>query len=79
MKFSAAAFALTATTLFYGAPLVAADDGFSTDLKAKIALQGKSCDEIVNSKRNGDSATCKDGNQYRVSVNAQGRLEVQKL
>jgi len=82
MKFSAAAFALTATTLFYGAPPVAADDGFSKDLKATIALQGKSCDEIVDSKRNGDSdynATCKDGNQYRVYVNAQGRVVVQKL
>ena len=82
MKLSTAAFALTATSFFYGAPLLAADDGFSKDLKATIALQGKSCDEIIDSKRNGDSdynATCKDGNQYRVYVNAQGRVVVQKL
>jgi len=82
MKFATAIFALTATTLFYGEPLLAADDGFSKDLKATIALQGKSCDEIVDARRNGDSdytATCKDGNKYRVYVNAQGRVVVQKL
>lgn len=82
MKFRTAAFTLTATTLLYGAPLIAADDGFSKDLKATIALQGKSCDQIVDARRNGDSdynATCKDGNKYRVYVNAQGRVVVQKL
>jgi hypothetical protein len=40
------------------------------------------CDQIVESKRNADSdynATCKDGNRYRVFVDAQGRVVVKKL
>jgi hypothetical protein len=64
------------------APLLAAEDAsIGKDLKATIALQGQSCDEIVNSKRNGDSdylVTCKDGNHYHVFVNSQGRVVVQK-
>ncbi len=64
-------------------PVLAADDpGFSKDLKATIALQGMTCDQVINAKRNADSdyiATCKDGNRYHVFVNAQGRVIVQKL
>jgi hypothetical protein len=65
------------------APVLAADDpGFGKDLKATIALQGMTCDQVINAKRNADSdytATCKDGNRYHVYVNAQGRVIVQKL
>jgi hypothetical protein len=74
--------AASAITLLCGSPVFAADDAFSKDLKATIALNGQSCDQIVESKRNGDSdytATCKDGNKYRVYVNAQGRVIVQKM
>ena len=78
-----AVLATIATTLIYGAPLLAADDpAFSKDLKATIALHGMTCDEVVDVKRNGDSdytASCKDGNRYHVFVNAQGRVVVQKL
>ena len=52
------------------------------DLKAAIALQGFPCDEVVNSKRNGDSdytATCKDGNRYHIFVDSSGRVVVKKL
>jgi len=52
------------------------------DLKAAIALQGFPCDEVVNSKRNGDSdytATCKDGNRYHIFVDSSGRVVVRKL
>jgi hypothetical protein len=52
------------------------------DLKAAIALQGFPCDQVVNSKRNGDSdytATCKDGNRYHIYVDASGRVVVKKL
>jgi hypothetical protein len=62
--------------------LAAEDAGFAKDLKATIALQGMSCDQVVSSKRNADSdytAACKDGNKYHVFVNAQGRVIVQKL
>ena len=63
-------------------PLQAADDAMGRDLKATIALQGNSCDQIVSSQRNADSdytATCKDGNRYHIYVNPQGRVVVDKL
>lgn len=59
----------------------AADASLGQDLKATIALQGQTCDQIVNSQRKGDSdyaVTCKDGNRYHVFVNAQGRVVVEK-
>jgi hypothetical protein len=74
---------LTAGGAMAGARLLAADDAsFSKDLMATIALQGMPCDQLIDSKRNGDSdytATCKDGNRYHIYVNAQGRVIVQKL
>ena len=73
---------LLATTLLASFAVHAQDDSLGKDLKATIALQGYSCDQIISSKRNGDSdyvAACKDGNRYHVFVNAQGRVVVQKL
>jgi hypothetical protein len=68
------AFAVTAS--------FAAENNFlGKDLKATIALQGLTCDQILSSKRNGDSdysVACKDGNHYHVFVNPQGRVVVQK-
>ncbi len=64
------------------ASALGADDAFGKDLKATIALQGMPCDEVVETKHNGDSdynITCKDGNHYHVFVNPQGRVVVQKL
>jgi hypothetical protein len=63
-------------------PVRAADAAFAKDLKATIALQGLPCDEIVASKRNGDSdynASCKDGNRYHIFVDPAGRVVVKKL
>jgi hypothetical protein len=74
--------ATTAAALLAGAASSAADASFASDLKATIALQGMPCDQIIASKRNGDSdytASCKDGNRYHVFVNPQGRVVVQKL
>ena len=77
------AFTLIIVTLAGGIPCAAADDAsLGKDLKATIALQGMACDQLVESKRNGDSdytASCKDGNRYHIYVNAQGRVIVQKL
>lgn len=76
------ALTLPALALVGSTRALAADDPIGKDLKATIALQGLPCDEIVSSKRNADSdytATCKDGNRYRIFVNAQGRVVVQKL
>jgi hypothetical protein len=72
----------TAATLLAGGASSAADAPFAGDLKATIALQGMPCDQIIATKRNGDSdytASCKDGNRYHVFVNPQGRVVVQKL
>lgn len=63
-------------------PSVAADDAsVRKDLTAVIALQGLPCGEVISVVRQGENdylATCKDGNRYRVFVNAQGRVVVQK-
>jgi hypothetical protein len=71
-----------AITMVCGAPLLIAEDAaVGKDLKATIALQGQPCDQVVKSKRNGDSdylVTCKDGHRYHVFVNAQGRAVVEK-
>jgi hypothetical protein len=76
-------FTLTlSAVLLMGARLAAADDALGKDLKATIALQGLPCDQLVASKRNGDSdytASCKDGNRYHIFVNPQGRVIVQKM
>ncbi len=73
---------LTMAALLIGAPTIADDAGLGKDLKATIALQGMTCDQLLTAKRNGDSdytAACKDGNRYHIYVNAQGRVIVQKL
>ena len=52
------------------------------DLTATIALQGLPCGKVTEAHRNGDSdytATCQDGNRYRVFVDASGRVVVQKM
>jgi hypothetical protein len=69
-----------ALALIVSATVRADDPG--KDLKATIVLHGYPCDEIVASNRNADSdytATCKDGNRYRIFVSPQGRVVVQKL
>jgi len=83
MKLTVFALALAATTIAYGTAVLAAEDAtVGKDLKATIVLQGQPCDQIVSSKRNGDSdytAACKDGNRYHIYVNGQGRVVVEKL
>lgn len=71
---------ITAAAALYCASSFAADDP-GKDLKATIALQGMACDQIISTKRNGDSdynVACKDGNRYHVYVNDKGRVIVQK-
>ena len=73
---------MTATALLGGTFSFADDASLGKDLKATIALQGLPCDQLAETKRNGDSdytASCKDGNRYHIYVNAQGRVIVQKL
>jgi hypothetical protein len=70
------------TLLGLTGPIAAQAPSTGADLKATIALNGFTCDQVVESKRNADSdytATCKDGNRYRVYVDANGRVVVKKL
>jgi len=64
-------------------PLHAADDeAIRKDLFAVIALHGLPCGEVVSvatRAENDHLATCKDGNRYRVFLNAEGRVIVEKL
>ena len=61
--------------------LAANDPAQLRDLAAVIALQGLPCGEVTSYEVKGERdfiATCKDGNKYRVFVNAEGRVVVRK-
>ena len=73
--------ALAVAMLLAGSALAADDISTAKDLTAVIALQGQPCGQVVGVKQQGDNdylATCQDGNRYRVFVNAEGRVVVQK-
>jgi hypothetical protein len=60
----------------------ASDVPVAQDLTAVIALQGLPCGKVVSASKQGEDdyvASCQDGNRYRVSVNADGRVVVEKL
>jgi hypothetical protein len=82
MKQPLSTLTLTALAFAGGSLPLAAQETLGEDLKVTIALQGYPCDEIVSTQRNADSdytASCRDGNRYRIFVNAQGRVIVEKL
>ena len=73
-------FALAAASpLSLSAP---ADDAATRrDLFTVITLQGLPCGEVVSVISRGENdhvATCRDGNRYRVFLNGEGRVVVQK-
>ena len=63
-------------------PARAADDpAVLKDLTAVIALQGQPCGQVVTATKQADNdyvVVCKDGSRYRVFVNAEGRVVVQR-
>ena len=68
-----------ATCLAVQAP--ADEEKLKKDLTAVIALHGKPCGEVVAVKvlaENDFAASCKDGNKYRVYLNRDGRVVVEK-
>lgn len=73
---------LIALTAFFAGSSQAADDAaLAKDLTAVITLLGLPCGQVVSVKRQGENdnvATCKDGNRYRVFVNAEGRVVAEK-
>ena len=67
--------------LVAGASSAADDAALKKDMTSVIALQGQPCGEVVAVKVNAENdyaCSCKDGNRYRVYVNAAGRVEVEK-
>jgi hypothetical protein len=72
---------VTALTLLDGYARAADDPAVLKDLTAVIALQGQPCGQVVAATKQADNdyiAACKDGSRYRVFVNADGRVVVQK-
>ena len=68
-------------TLFAAPSLAADDPAVLKDLTAVIALQGQPCGQVLTATKQADNdyiAACKDGSRYRVFVNAEGRVVVQK-
>jgi hypothetical protein len=67
---------------FVVAPSFAADqEALKKDMTSVIALQGLPCGQVVAVKVNAENdyaCSCKDGNRYRVYVNAAGRVVVEK-
>ena len=67
--------------LFALPSFAAEDEALKKDLTAVIALQGFPCGEVVSVKtqaENDYAVLCKDGNKYRVYLNAAGRVVVEK-
>ena len=70
-----------ATMLATTAALAADDPKQRQDLFSVITLNGMPCGEVVSYVVKGENdyvAACKDGNRYRVYVNPEGRVVVQK-
>lgn len=78
----ASAIAFTFAALFAGPSSQAAEEvTLLKDLTAVIMLLGLPCGQVVSAKRQADNdhiAVCKNGNRYRVFVNAEGRVVAQK-
>ena len=73
---------MIAVTMLFAGPSLAADDpSVLKDLTSVIALQGLPCGKVVGVARQGENdyiASCQDGHRYRVFVNPQGRVVVEK-
>ena len=75
-------FLIAASAILMPVAAPAADDAATRrDLFTVITLQGLPCGEVVSVTTRGENdhvATCRDGNRYHVSLNAQGRVIVEK-
>lgn len=73
---------MMALMAFCAGPARAAEDAsVLKDMTSVIALLGLPCGQVVSAIKKGDNdhmATCKDGNRYRVFLNAEGRVVTQK-
>ena len=76
------AVSLVLFALLAGPSFAQDDEALKKDLTAVIALHGLPCGEVVAvtvRAENDFAASCKDGNRYRVHLNAEGRVVVEKL
>ncbi len=69
-------------TAFFTAPSLAADNSaLLKDMTSVLALLAMPCGQVVSAIQKSDNdhiVSCKDGNRYRVFVNAEGRVVAQK-
>jgi hypothetical protein len=75
---------LLSLALSIGIPGIAlaqdSDTKVKKDLKTVLALQGKSCNEIESLEtlaENDYLVTCKDGNRYRIWIDADDRVVIE--
>ena len=64
-----------------GPSRAAEDAALLKDMTSVIALLGLPCGQVVSVIKKGDNdhiTTCKDGNRYRVFLNAEGRVVATK-
>lgn len=64
-----------------GPSFAAEDETLKKDMTSVIALQGLPCGQVDAVKVNAENdytCQCKDGNRYRVYVNAAGRVIVER-
>jgi hypothetical protein len=69
------------TAFVPGSARAAEDAALLKDMTAVIALLGLPCGQVVSVAAKGENdhvATCKDGNRYRVFLNAAGRVVAEK-
>jgi hypothetical protein len=75
------AFTILAAACFASPSLATDDESTKKDLFTVITLQGLPCGEVVGvitRAENDHIASCKDGNNYHVFLNAEGRVVVEK-
>jgi hypothetical protein len=80
-KLTLALFQSLVVAAFLTAQAPADEEKLKQDLTAVIALHGQPCGEVVAVTVLAESdyaASCKDGNKYRVYVNKDGRVVVEK-
>jgi hypothetical protein len=76
------ALVFTFVALCAGTSAAAEDPAVLKDLTAVIVLLGLPCDQVASARRQADNshiASCRNGDRYRVSVNAEGRVIAEKL
>jgi hypothetical protein len=77
---------LIVAAALHGGPALAAEETagdipVTRDLTAVIALQGLPCGQVVSARQQAENdykVLCQDGTGYRVFVNADGRVVVEK-